>query len=174
MGLWNGSGISWTICKQSAPGSRQITTPTPHHSIFTGRVLFLTPNQQCQGTEDKLIREDTVQSICVCAGTCCQWYIRRSCFATTTYRKVRIAASVHQLIFQVGFEANISVVIDSVCYTVCFVCVCCQRYCQHQLVSFQHMFVLLHYLHAVGSATGRHLVSRIHLISHHLMARVTF
>ena len=28
------SGISWTICKQSAPHSRQITTPTPHHSIF--------------------------------------------------------------------------------------------------------------------------------------------
>ena len=28
-------GISWTICKRSAPRSRQITTPTPHHSIFT-------------------------------------------------------------------------------------------------------------------------------------------
>jgi len=28
------SGIGWTICKQSAPRSRQITTPTPHHSIF--------------------------------------------------------------------------------------------------------------------------------------------
>ena len=25
------NGISWTICKQSAPRSRQITTPTPHH-----------------------------------------------------------------------------------------------------------------------------------------------
>jgi len=25
------SGISWTICKQSAPRSRQINTPTPHH-----------------------------------------------------------------------------------------------------------------------------------------------
>ena len=40
------SGISWTICKQSAPRSRQITTPTPHHSIFTGQMLSLTPNQQ--------------------------------------------------------------------------------------------------------------------------------
>jgi len=30
----DGSGISWTICKQSAPRSRQITTPTPHHSIL--------------------------------------------------------------------------------------------------------------------------------------------
>ena len=44
-------GISWTICKQSAPRSRQIITPTPHHSIFTGRMLFLAPNQQCQSTE---------------------------------------------------------------------------------------------------------------------------
>jgi len=37
--------------KQSAPRSRQITTPTPHRSIFTGRMLFLTPSQQCQSTE---------------------------------------------------------------------------------------------------------------------------
>jgi len=27
-------GISWTICKQSAPRSIQITTPVPRHSIF--------------------------------------------------------------------------------------------------------------------------------------------
>jgi len=31
------SGISWTICKQSTPRSRQITTPVPHHSVVTGR-----------------------------------------------------------------------------------------------------------------------------------------
>ena len=29
----SGSGISWAICK-SAPCSRQIITPTPHHSVF--------------------------------------------------------------------------------------------------------------------------------------------
>ena len=29
----SGSGICWTICK-SAPRSRQITTPAPHHSSF--------------------------------------------------------------------------------------------------------------------------------------------
>jgi len=40
------SGISWAICKQSAPRCRQITTPTPHHSVFTGRMLFPTPSQQ--------------------------------------------------------------------------------------------------------------------------------
>ena len=44
-GILGCSGISWTICKQSAPCCRQITTPTCHHSIFTGRMLFLTPNQ---------------------------------------------------------------------------------------------------------------------------------
>jgi len=28
-------------------------TTTPHHSIFTDWMLFLTPNQQCQSTEGK-------------------------------------------------------------------------------------------------------------------------
>jgi len=51
MGFRGCSGISWTMCEQSAPRSRQITTPTPHHSIFTGRMLFLTPNQQRQSTD---------------------------------------------------------------------------------------------------------------------------
>jgi len=46
----SGSDISRAICK-SAPRSRQTTTPTPHHSFFTGRMPFLPPNQQCQSTE---------------------------------------------------------------------------------------------------------------------------
>ena len=50
-GVLGCSGISWTICKQSTPCSRQITTSTPHHSNFTGRMLFLMPNQQCQSTQ---------------------------------------------------------------------------------------------------------------------------
>ena len=29
----SGSGISWAICK-SAPRSRQITMPAPHHAVF--------------------------------------------------------------------------------------------------------------------------------------------
>ena len=36
-----------------APHSRQITTSTPHHSIFTGHMLFPMPNQQCQSNEGK-------------------------------------------------------------------------------------------------------------------------
>ena len=49
-GVLGCSSISWTICKQPAPCSRQIPAPTPHHSIFTGRILFLMPNQRCQST----------------------------------------------------------------------------------------------------------------------------
>ena len=49
----SGSGIHWAICK-SAPRSRQITMPVPHHSkFFTGRMPFLPPNQQCQSTEGR-------------------------------------------------------------------------------------------------------------------------
>ena len=51
--VWGCSGISWTICKQSAPRSRQITTSTPHRSVFTDRMLFLLPNQQHQSTEGR-------------------------------------------------------------------------------------------------------------------------
>jgi len=46
----SGSGIRWTVCK-SALRSRQITMPAPHHSVFTGRMPNLPPNQQCQSTE---------------------------------------------------------------------------------------------------------------------------
>ena len=46
----SGSGVSWNICK-SAPRSRQTTTPTPHHSFFSGRMPFLPLNQQRQSTE---------------------------------------------------------------------------------------------------------------------------
>jgi len=44
---WSGSDISWTTCKSFALCSRQTTTPAPHHPIFMGPMLFLTPNQQC-------------------------------------------------------------------------------------------------------------------------------
>ena len=55
MGFLDGSGISWTACKQSAPRSRQTTTPASQNSIFTGRMLFLTPrpNRLYQSTDKK-------------------------------------------------------------------------------------------------------------------------
>ena len=48
---WGGSGISSTICNLFAPLSRQITMPVPHHSVFTGRMTLLPPNQEHQSTE---------------------------------------------------------------------------------------------------------------------------
>jgi len=55
----SGSGISWTICK-SALRSRQITTPAPHHSFFTGQMPFLPPSQQRQSTAPKKVVENIV------------------------------------------------------------------------------------------------------------------
>jgi len=56
----SGSGISWAICK-SAPCSRQITIP--HHSFFTDRMPFLSPNQQRQSTEGIIQRHRKRQRI---------------------------------------------------------------------------------------------------------------
>ena len=61
------SGISLTICKQSAPRPRQITTPTPRHLIFTGRMLFLVPKQRCSKHWRTIIRS-TVMALL--PGTC--------------------------------------------------------------------------------------------------------
>jgi len=48
----SGSGIRWAVCK-SAPRSRKITTQAPTR-FFSGRTLFLTPNQQRHSTEGNI------------------------------------------------------------------------------------------------------------------------
>ena len=60
----SGSGFSWATCK-SAPRSGQITTPAPHHSVFTDRMPFLPPNQQRQSTEGSLVSK-TPRNVCHC------------------------------------------------------------------------------------------------------------
>jgi len=47
-------GWQWHQLNHFAPRSRQITTPVPHHSVFTGRMPFLPPKQQGQSTEEPL------------------------------------------------------------------------------------------------------------------------
>jgi len=49
--MMGGSDVSWTICKSFALRSRQTTTQHVFTYFFTGRMLFLRPNQQCQSTE---------------------------------------------------------------------------------------------------------------------------
>ena len=46
---WHQLDHMQTICT-----SLQTTTPTPHHSVFTGQMLFLTANQQRQSTESTI------------------------------------------------------------------------------------------------------------------------
>jgi len=61
--ILSGSGISWTICKSFAPCSWNITVPALHHSIFTGRMLLLTANQQCQSTESNELYDTITEKI---------------------------------------------------------------------------------------------------------------
>jgi len=77
----DGSGISWTICKQSAPRSRQITTPTPLQSIFTGQMLFVMPNQQCQSTEGSIRNLDKFRKYLDIYFLCTdRWFVLSMCF----------------------------------------------------------------------------------------------
>jgi len=49
-----GRGISWTIRKSFVICSRQIKTPVPHQSVFTGRMAFLPLNH---GNSVKALKE---------------------------------------------------------------------------------------------------------------------
>jgi len=51
----SGSGISWAICK-SAPRSRQITMPAPHHSVFYRPDALPATQQKHQSTEGTMIK----------------------------------------------------------------------------------------------------------------------
>jgi len=54
------SGIRWIICK-SAPRSKQITTPVPHHSSFFTRLMpFLPP-----GKMDEKLKSENMQKTAV-------------------------------------------------------------------------------------------------------------
>ena len=42
----------WDAVASAGPYANNLhLAPAPQHSIFTGRMLFLTPSQQCQSTE---------------------------------------------------------------------------------------------------------------------------
>ena len=94
VGFWDGSGVSWTICKQSAPCFRQITTPAPHHSIFTGRMLFLTPSQQCQSTEGSLI---IIWDIVICCSVGLWGSLRAVMFTSPRLWSRRLCLCRHQV-----------------------------------------------------------------------------
>jgi len=59
----SGSGISWAI-RKSAPRSRQITTPAPHHSVFYRPDALpaaqQTASKHCEGIRYNLIQCDRI------------------------------------------------------------------------------------------------------------------
>ena len=67
----SGSGISWAICK-SAPRSRQITMPAPHHSVFY-RPDALSVAQQRQSTEGNFLTVSirSLYFVVVAKDSCC-------------------------------------------------------------------------------------------------------
>ena len=78
----SGSGISWAICK-SAPCSRQTTMPAPHHSVFTGRMPFLPPNQQRQSFEGKNTQRSKIYTVVKIAQGNCRTSHCRNCEKST-------------------------------------------------------------------------------------------
>jgi len=60
MGFWDGSGIRWTIRKQSAPRSRQITTSTRHHSSFTAGCSSWRPTSSVKALKAKDVNRKPV------------------------------------------------------------------------------------------------------------------
>jgi len=51
MGFWDAVASAGPYANNLHLTPDSITTPTPHHSTFTGQILFLTPNQQYQSTK---------------------------------------------------------------------------------------------------------------------------
>jgi len=72
-GVFGSSGIGWTICKQSALCSTQITTPTPHHSDALPDAQ-LTVSKHCRPELRKYKNE-----IHFARHNCCNYYYRYTC-----------------------------------------------------------------------------------------------
>ena len=58
---WHQLDHMQTICTSLQTDNHATTS---YHSIFTGRMLLLTPNQQCQSTEGNKIQQDTIPIFC--------------------------------------------------------------------------------------------------------------
>ena len=73
------SGISWATFK-SAPCSRQITTPAPHRSVFTGRMPFVLPNLQCKSTESVVAKQEhNLNCFLIWVyDSCAQWFSQQT------------------------------------------------------------------------------------------------
>jgi len=73
-------GSAGPYAKPFAPPSRQITTLVPHHSVSTGRMPFLPPNQQRQSTQG-ILRKGCSRTAEAESG------LRRQCFENERMRR---------------------------------------------------------------------------------------
>ena len=60
----SGSGISWAVCK-SAPCSRQITTPAPHHSVFYRPCALPATQPSTEGNNNTVPNDHKILLRCV-------------------------------------------------------------------------------------------------------------
>jgi len=74
----SGSGITWAICK-SAPRSRQITMPAPHHSVFY-RPDALPAAQPTASKHYSLFRQVMLFPIGYSPASCTSWFWFLLCF----------------------------------------------------------------------------------------------
>ena len=115
----SGSGISWAICK-SAPRSRQITTPAPHHSVSTGRMPSCCPTNSVKALKaflmhvsyDAKIQYPEIFNFTLELGKAKQRKIKK--------RKI-ISRKVWVLNGQVGYagQSSISVFLQAGCLSCC-------------------------------------------------------
>jgi len=75
MGFGDAVESAGPYANNTAPCSRQMTTPT---LSFTGRMLFLTPNQQCQSTWTVLKNCDDWCVVCAWQEYCLKFIIKES------------------------------------------------------------------------------------------------
>ena len=98
----SGSGISWAICK-SAPRSRQITTPAPHHSVFYRPDALPaaqpTASKHCIPSLQLWIHYINCGPLsqCYCiansVATECCWWILTACLLSLLQKKILLSVS---------------------------------------------------------------------------------
>ena len=139
MGFWDGNGISWKICKQSICTSLHTDNHTDTQ-FFTGRMLFLTPNQQCQSTEGTDLSEcgryhkqcyavlDSCYNLYGCLLYCCFSLLlcRRSCWPLPGSAFLGLSiCNPHLLGSQIASEASTCDIRIPLSLHACMLDICC-------------------------------------------------
>ena len=126
----SGSGISWVICK-SAPRSRQITMPAPHHSVFlqarcpschpTNSVKALKAAYHCAYFWHWFILN--IACVCVCEGRECR-IPSLSRRVTAEFIDFLLVFSVKLVMSIIAVEYGFEYVLHTITYRCLFIVLC--------------------------------------------------